>query len=252
MNSLIYKTGLKNIFSLVCSIGLVSNLAAQQNLFNVPSSEITEKKKIFFQQQFNFSRSIQSNSNFCYGLGKNMEIGLNLIGLQTAPSSLRIKLNDEINGEPIAPLTLLTFQKVLPFSEKFKLGLGTQLGTNLIKHPTTDYKFANFSYLNSQSSFIDDKLKLNAGIYYSNIAYEGDESGFGFMAGGEYSLSKKFHLVADWISGDNHIGVAVIGGMYYLTPKIPLSFGWQIPNDNLKNPNAFVFEFTYLPKHSKS
>ena len=39
------------------------------------SYEITVKNKLFFQQQFNINENIQSNTNFCYGLGWNMELG---------------------------------------------------------------------------------------------------------------------------------------------------------------------------------
>ena len=55
---------------------------AQQNYFNVPSSDITEKNKVFFQHQINISTDvIQNNTTFDFGLGNNYEIGINIIGL---------------------------------------------------------------------------------------------------------------------------------------------------------------------------
>jgi hypothetical protein len=55
---------------------------SQQNFFNVPSSDITKAKHVFFQQQLNFICSgFQSSTTFCYGLGKNYEIGFNVIGV---------------------------------------------------------------------------------------------------------------------------------------------------------------------------
>ncbi len=86
-------------------------VCAQQNLFNVPSSEITIKKGVFFQQQLNISQIIQSNTNFCYGLGRNFEIGFNVVGLQSKDFFRNIIVNDSLDDEPLAPLGLLTMQK---------------------------------------------------------------------------------------------------------------------------------------------
>jgi hypothetical protein len=69
------------------------------------------------------------------------------------------------------------------------------------------------------------------------------------MASFEYAVTDKFHLVGDWIVQRSAIGVGVLGFIYYVSPKIPLSFGWQIPNDSQKSAQAFVFEFTYVPMH---
>jgi c-di-AMP phosphodiesterase-like protein len=49
------KTGLLGAFLLICISAF-----SQQNFINVPSSEVTTKKKIFFQQQLNFNKLIQS------------------------------------------------------------------------------------------------------------------------------------------------------------------------------------------------
>jgi hypothetical protein len=51
---------------------------AQQNLFNVPSSEITQPGKVFVQQQFNFGGVGTSNTTIDYGLGNNLEVGINV------------------------------------------------------------------------------------------------------------------------------------------------------------------------------
>jgi hypothetical protein len=52
----------------------------QQNLFNVPSGQITEYDSLFFQQQFNFSKkSGQNNSTFDCGIGNGFEIAGSLL-----------------------------------------------------------------------------------------------------------------------------------------------------------------------------
>lgn len=223
---------------------------AQQNLFNVPSSEITAKQKLFFQQQLNINSTIQSNTNFCFGLGKGFEVGINFIGVQSNVSFRRIKVNDSLDNEPLAPLGLVTFQKVFEVNKSLKIGLGTQLGTNLLAQTKKAHHLADFTYLNTSSSFFDEKLKCNAGWYFSDKAYEGEKSRLGYMMGCEFALNSKVHLVGDWIQGKNPIGVSVVGFIYYVRPKIPISFGWQIPNSKQKSSQAFVFELTYVPTTS--
>lgn len=219
------------------------HLFAQQNLFNVPSSEITVKKGVFFQQQFNINKAIQSNTNLCVGLGRNFEIGVNVIGLQSSNYFKNIIINDSLDDEPLGVFTL---QKVFQASRFLKIGIGGQFGTNIVKQNAQKREFADFLYVNTHSAFFHEKLRLIAGINYGDKGYVGEKSRIGFMAGIEYTVSQKFHLVGDWIAGKSPIGVGVLGFIYYVTPKIPLSFGWQIPNSN-KNAHAFVFELTYVP-----
>jgi hypothetical protein len=238
---------MKKIIICLVLTGMSKIIIAQQNLFNVPSSEITVKKGLFFQQQFNINSVIQSNTNICYGLGNGFEIGANLIGLQINNRFNAIRINDSLDEEPVAPLGLFTFQKVFDISEKFKVGIGTQIGGNIAKHSGKPEIWADFTYLNTKSSFFDEKLSVNAGMYFGNKAYIGAKRAMNFMTGFEASVTPKLHIVGDLIAGHNPIGVSVLGFIYYPKPQIPLSFGWQIPNSKL-NASAFVFELTYVPK----
>ena len=220
---------------------------AQQNLFiNVPSSEITVKKDFFFQQQLNINSTIQSNTNFYIGLGHNFEIGVTIIGLQSKDYFKHLTVNDSLDDEPLAPIGLFTFQKVFQINHYTRVGLGGRFGTNVINETKHTHHIDDFVYVNSHSTFLNEKLRIIAGINYGDKGYVGEKSRLGFMAGIEYTVTDKFHLVGDWIEGKTPIGVRVLGFIYYVTPKIPLSFGWQIPNSN-KSLQAFVFEFTYVP-----
>ncbi|NBX39075.1 MAG: hypothetical protein EBR54_06660 [Flavobacteriia bacterium] len=50
------------LFTLLVNALAVVNVFSQQNFFNVPSSDITPKNQIFFQQQFNVKPLIISDS----------------------------------------------------------------------------------------------------------------------------------------------------------------------------------------------
>src|SRR5665647_986269 len=93
---------------------LISPLPAfsQQNYFNVPSFEITGKDTFFFQQQLNVNDSIESNSTFDWGLKDNMEIGLNVYGVQV---NNPLTARDNTNGK-FEHLTLMNLQKSFPVS----------------------------------------------------------------------------------------------------------------------------------------
>jgi hypothetical protein len=54
---------------------------AQLTIFNVSSSEITEKNKLSFQQQFEIQDVINSTTTATYGLGKFWEVGVNVFNV---------------------------------------------------------------------------------------------------------------------------------------------------------------------------
>ena len=59
------------------------NLRAQQNLFNIPSGDITPKNKFFYQHQLNFYavNELESKSHVVYGVGKGWDLGINFVDL---------------------------------------------------------------------------------------------------------------------------------------------------------------------------
>lgn len=92
-------------------------VTAQLNLFIITFSEITVKNKLFFQQQFNINENIESNTNFCYGLGWNMELRFIIAGLQTNQKFTKLTINNSLNDEPLAPLGLITFKKAFDIND---------------------------------------------------------------------------------------------------------------------------------------
>jgi hypothetical protein len=232
----------------IISLFYFNTICAQQNLFNVPSSDITTKNRIFFQEQLNIGKVIQSNTNICYGLGNGFEVGANIIGLQSDKQYRKISVNDSVGNNPVAPIVVFTAQKVFEVAKFFKIGIGTQIGTNMIKKTGLPRTLTDFTYLNTQTAFFHERIKVNAGAFFGDKAYIGEKSQFGYMLGYEATVGKRIHLVGDYFAGKNPIGVVVVGFLYYATAQMPLSFGWQIPNDPSKASQAFVFEFTYIMK----
>ncbi|GAA4466028.1 hypothetical protein GCM10023093_19350 [Nemorincola caseinilytica] len=253
----IYKRGtqrhiiVRRFYVFLLFVLVAPDVIAQQSFFNVPSSDITPRRKLFFQQQFSFYRSgIQSNTTTSYGLGHGFEAGLNLLGVSDEFGK-RIAFND--HTEPYAPLLAVNAQKKFELSHVVSVGLGTQLGMNRDRECGA-YVYSNGVYLAERT-----KTKLVGGVYYASDGYFGPETRnwsedrllrrFGLQWGIEQNLWKdKLFFQTDYISGKHSLGQIVFGGAYCLTRQWVVSSGIQLATENSKALNELVFELTYVPK----
>ncbi len=221
---------------------------SQQNLFNVPSSEITSEKGTFFQQQLNISKSsVVSNTTIDFGCKNNFEFGFNLLNAEYDFYKGGFLSTVSSDGGALKPMMLLNAQKTWNINSFLRIGLGTQIGTSI---PTIGYrqKISNFTYSNLVITPFEEKVNFVFGLYYGNKSFLGYKDTAGIMSGFDLKITNKFHLMGDVISGNHTLGVGVLGGVFYPKKNMPLSFGWQIPNVNSNNTSAFVFEFTLIPK----
>jgi len=139
---------------------------------------------------------------------------------------------------------LLNFQKAITISENYKIGLGTQTGLTLpLYHSRID--IPSFSYINNAVD-LDHLGKYYLGAYYANHAYAGAGDSFGMMAGVEYPLSKQMSLMGDILTGNNDLGVSVLGMVFNLPSAWQLSFGAQLPVPGSPNNYGAVLEITKL------
>jgi hypothetical protein len=222
----------------------------QQNFFNVPSSDITPANKIFVQQQLNFiPNGVQSGTTFCYGLGKNTEMGFNVLGINYDYQQKFVANHSE---QPYNPFFTLNAQKSFQLHEDFKLGLGAQAGFTQIGQAGA-YLYGNSVYINEHTH-----TKWVSGLYYSTDNYFGPESrnfieggalkSIGLQLGVEQNIwAERLLFQADFISGRHSLGEVVIGGAYYVSKHWVLSAGIQIPTFNSQSQPASVFELTFVP-----
>jgi hypothetical protein len=210
----------------------------QQNLFNVPSAEITPPAKLFFQQQVNFDHGAQSNTSIAYGMGDGFEVGMNVLQFGIIPE----------DAFPAIPLFLVNTQKGVEVNEFFKFGVGTQIGES-VPLREDDVGFANFSYWTNVFMLPDDRAKLYIGPYFANSFYRGNRgNAFGYMLGFDIPIVKDhFSLMGDYISGDSGISLAVLGGVLNLSEHWQLSLGAQLPSPHSQNTYGGVLELTFLP-----
>lgn len=207
----------------------------QQSLFNVPSSDITDKGEWFIQEQVNFTSLGISNTTIDYGLGNNTEVGVNLFGVDFYHPL----------GASIDPEALLNLQKRFDLTDSWGLGIGTQLGALVpLHHERTE--FSTLSYVNNEVR-LGSFAKAYGGGYFANDTYTGSRDQTGFMLGVEVPVSEHhLHFMADYMQGTTPIGVGVVGWVVFLPHRWNFSIGAQIPAVRSHNEYGLVLEFTRL------
>lgn len=218
---------------------------SQQNLFNIPSGDITPNKKVFFQQQINVTNFQQqaAKSHFVYGLGKGWEIGVNVLNMNFDWNKSPVFRSSAppAQGTPFYPVGAFTAQKQWKLDDHFVFNVGTQAGTNLSRS-IENKRFTHFTYALTQYHS-HDKFKFIGGIYNTDRRMVGAGNTTGIILGTEVHLSKRWLFMADYISGNNKSGVSVFGFTYNVTKQFQLCGGWQLPNNNNNAElQAFVFE----------
>lgn len=227
---------------------------AQQNLFNVPTSDITEAHKLFYQQQFNLTSDlVQLNTTFSYGLGKNMEAGINVIGLNlnTHSSGPVFITNGNPGQTPLYPFYTFNFQKAFQLSRVFKLAAGTQTGFSI------GANFGSYVYANLVTILPTTKTKIITGLYWGSDSFLGPEdrsfliptgSSLGTQIGLEQPIFKdRVFLIAENISGQHSLGETSLGAAWLFTRHWVWSMAYQFPNSQRHSTKALVLELTYVP-----
>jgi len=239
---------LKLNFAIVVGFGLLfTNSYAQQNLFNVPSGDLTEKNRGFFQHQINAYKQFQNNMTFSYGVNKTFEIGCNIYGLtfEKQKDQFKIITNEHDHEQPLSPQFLINVQKIISLGKRLKWANGTQTGLSNFTIPS-DTHFTTFNYSEIIYTNIKANIKYINGVYLSNKVFMGSGNNIGYLGGIEIGISPKLKLSADAIVGNNASSVAVIGPCYFISTHVALSGGWQMPFNHHLNSNAVVFELTLL------
>lgn len=225
---------------------IFSFVYAQQNFINVPSSEVTIKHKVFFQQQLNFNELIQSNSTLDFGLGHGFEVGANVLGLNFSNSKKSFLHNDLTDTDPYNPLILINGLKQFEITKHISIAAGTQLGLNF-----TDNKKrakAGLAYFNLRiNDIIVKKSSFVVGSYFNSRHYGGSGNRFGAWVGTEIPINSYFHIMAESVLGSNALCYTSVGIILYPIKWMPLTIGMQIPNTK-NNSYSIVFELTIIPR----
>lgn len=216
----------------------------QQNLFNIPSGDITAKGKVFYQHQLNFYslKEFDSKSHLVFGTGRGWEIGVNLVDVpfRLVSDSAAIGFNDSQSRKPLYPLLMATVQKQVKLDEKISLNFGIQAGPNLTTR-IHNKVLAHFTYATMKWHF--KRGFLIAGPYYTNHVFTGgNRHTTGWIFGYEIPLAERFALMGDFISGGHKKSVSTFGFIYDISKRTQLCIGSLLPFPNLDLPGGLVIE----------
>jgi hypothetical protein len=211
---------------------------AQQTIFNVPSTDVLDKGKVYVELDAslkpNDSTSVNKFSSFVprvvAGAGNNIEIGLNITGnIQPGPDST----------------TLVPAIKWKPYQGKDN-GWSFVIGDHLfVPVHNRAYNAGNYVYAEVSKTF-KSGTRLTAGGYdfTDNVVANANRGGgqFGF----EHPFNKKLSFAADWLTGKHAAGYFTPGIVFKVGSKVTGYAGYSIGNQNTSNGNHFfLLEFGY-------
>jgi len=210
----------------------------QQTIFNVPTTDVLEKGKVYIELDSSFKPknqdALRKFSSFVprvvVGAGGNVEIGLNVTG----------------NIQPGDDTTTLVPSVKWRFYQSEKQGLALIAGTSFfIPVRNRAYKFGTYSYLAGSKTI--KKTRLTAGGYVaSGNIFAPDAVRGGGQFGFEQTLNAKFALAADWITGRHASGYFTPGIIYKPHPKVTTYWSYSIGNaDAARGNHFFLFELGY-------
>jgi hypothetical protein len=226
------------IFTLIFIFTSAVAVSAQQTIFNVPTTDVLDKGKVYVELDAAFKTNDQDALNkfssfvprAVVGVGGNVEVGMNFNG----------------NIQPDVDSTTLVPTVKWKFYENKKKDLALIAGTNFyIPVRNRGYKFGIYNYVAVSKTF--DKTRVTAGGYYfsKNVVAANAARGGG-QFGVEHTINGKLSLAADWITGRHANGYFTPGIIYKPHPKVTTYFSYSIGNDRAKSGNHyFLFELGY-------
>ena len=235
------------VFRIVFSIAAMSIVPAlmclkanaQQTVFNVPTTDVLDKGKVYFELDVSFkpndSPAVNKFSSFVprlvIGAGHRVEAGVNILGnIQPGPDSTII-----------APTIKW---KVYDGKDN---GWAIVLGDNvLIPVHNRTYDTGTYSYLMTQKTF-NKSTRIGFGGYFFS---KGVVAPNATRAGGQFTfeqpLNKQVTIAADWFTGSHSTGYFTPGVVFKVGSKITGYASYTIGNQYASRGNHFfLLEFGY-------
>lgn len=230
LSSVLHVTGV----ALLLIVFAFAAINAQQTIFNVPTTDVLDRAKVYIELDTSFRPADPKFSSFVprvvVGTGGNVEVGLNLTG----------------NFQAGADSTTLVPTVKYRFYQNEKKGIALIAGTNFfIPVHNRAYNFGSFSYLAGSKTI--NKTRMTAGGYVaSRNVFAPKAVRGGGQFGIEQTINDRFSLAVDWITGKHASGYLTPGVIYKPHPKVITYWTYSIGNTGASNGNHyFLFEVGY-------
>lgn len=224
----------------VCALFVVlacaQQAAAQSTLFNIPSTDVQDKGKLYVE--FDFISHLEPHDEGGFqtyvprvvaGLGGNFEAGVN------------VTFTDAL--APDQPVELQPNVKYRFYHDEAN-GVAASAGGILYAPVANRAGTDTFGLL---YTVVSKKVKgaygprLTGGGYGLVGRANGNGSEGGAIVGYEQPLHSKVSFVADWLSGKNRFGYVTPGLSFATSSRSALYAGYSIGNQGRKNNALFVY-----------
>ena len=209
---------------------------AQSTLFNVPSTDVVAKKKVYLEFDFLSHFGSHADGGFqiyapraVFGIGKGVEVGLNLTAVDAfapdqpiyiSPNAKWQFYNNEGNGVAISAGGLL----YTPIAHRAGADTFGFVYSVVSKKVKSDYG-----------------PRLTGGGYALPGLANGAGTKGGAIVGYEQPVAKRVTFVTDWFSGKNAFGYVTPGFSFALPKNSLLNVGYSIGNRGRGNNALFVY-----------
>ncbi|MBK6723483.1 MAG: hypothetical protein IPG58_09455 [Acidobacteria bacterium] len=218
--------------------GSAISTCAQQTIFNVPTTDVLDRGKVYVELDAAFKLDDRASFNrfssfvprVVVGVGGNVEVGLNVTG----------------NVQPGADSTTIVPTVKWKFYQSDKKDTALIAGTNFyLPVRNRSYRAGSYSYLAVSKTI--NKTRLTGGgyiatknVFASNAVRGGGQFGI------EQTMNSKLTFAADWITGKHASGYFTPGVIYKPHPKVTSYLSYSIGNTRARDGNHyFLFELGY-------
>lgn len=228
--------------TMICIIVFFSSMAfAQETILNVASADVLDKKQIYFRldtTSFPSPETATSAPNFIFGVGHNIEAGVNLNAFGVPA--------DFANRSVVPNFKWKFYSKDLDKPNHLDLYLGDQVFLPTF-HRTFDA--GNYLYAAAAVTLHSDTRITGGGWNSVDVVANGNRSGalFGFERTVAHMEKRNLvTLAADWQSGQGSNGTLALGVMMFPTDRLMLIPSFQIANSGDHTANGAIFFIGYL------
>ncbi len=224
---------MKQILILLTFVIMFTNVNAQQTIVNVPSADVLDKGKVYFEfdAAYKFDKKttnvVNKFSSFVprvvVGVGKKTEVGLNVLG----------------NIQPGSDSTIVvaTVKSKVYEKESWAIVAGDNV---YIPVKNRGYNIGNYVYLQASKS-LKSNTRITFGGYHTskNVFAKAQRAGGQF--GIEQGINKYFSVGADWITGKHAGGYFTPVVTIKPHPKVAIYSGYSIGNADASRGNHFFY-----------
>lgn len=228
----------RNLFLLMLLLMTTGSVFGQQTIFNVPTTDVLDHGKVYFELDASFKPNNQDAARRFYslvprlvvGVGHEVEIGVNLAG----------HMHPGTDATTIVPTVKWRFYQ----NEKSKVAF--MAGTNFyIPVRNRAYNFGTYSYVAGSKTIGSTRLTAG-GFIASKSVFAANANRGGGQFGIEHTVNNKLSLAADWITGRHASGYFTPGVIYKPHPRVTTYWTYSIGNANAARGNhLFLFELGY-------